>query len=128
MRSMTDTSGIVPTIARLDIAGVTADSRHVVPGDLFAALPGARVDGRSFIADAVKRGAVAVLAPPGTLWPEGVPQRPIIFDPEPRRCLARIAAVLAGPQPATARPAPWSSPASFGLRLERRQRASVRLA
>jgi UDP-N-acetylmuramoyl-L-alanyl-D-glutamate--2,6-diaminopimelate ligase len=101
MRTVSDTSGIIPTIAQLDIAGVTADSRHVVPGDLFAALPGARVDGRSFIADAVKRGAVAVLAPPGTPWPEGVPQRPIIFDPEPRRCLARIAAILAGPQPKT---------------------------
>ncbi len=88
-------------VAHLDIAGVTADSRHVVPGDLFAALPGAHADGRSFIADAVERGAVAVLAPPGTAWPAGVPPRPIISDPEPRQCLARIAAVLAGPQPDT---------------------------
>jgi UDP-N-acetylmuramoyl-L-alanyl-D-glutamate--2,6-diaminopimelate ligase len=86
-------------VARLDIAGVTADSRHVVPGDLFAALLGSRADGRSFIADAVARGAVAILAAPGTPWPPGVPPRPFIFDPEPRRCLARIAAVLAGPQP-----------------------------
>jgi UDP-N-acetylmuramoyl-L-alanyl-D-glutamate--2,6-diaminopimelate ligase len=30
-----------------------------------------------------------------------VPKRPIIMDPEPRQCLAQIAAVLAGPQPAT---------------------------
>jgi UDP-N-acetylmuramoyl-L-alanyl-D-glutamate--2,6-diaminopimelate ligase len=88
-------------VADLDIAGVTADSRLVVPGDLFAALPGSRVDGRMFIADAVKRGAIAVLAPPGTPWPAGVPARPIIVDPEPRRCLAQIAAVLAGPQPDT---------------------------
>ncbi|WP_158929841.1 UDP-N-acetylmuramoyl-L-alanyl-D-glutamate--2,6-diaminopimelate ligase [Acidisphaera sp. S103] len=88
-------------VAHLDIAGVTADSRAVVPGDLFAALPGSRADGRAFIADAVKRGAVAVLAPQGTPWPPGVPQRPIIMDPEPRQCLAQIAAVLAGPQPAT---------------------------
>jgi UDP-N-acetylmuramoyl-L-alanyl-D-glutamate--2,6-diaminopimelate ligase len=88
-------------VAHLDIAGVTADSRHVVPGDLFAALPGSHADGRSFIADAVERGAIAILAPPGTSWPPGVPPRPIIFDPEPRQCLARIAAVLAGPQPAT---------------------------
>jgi UDP-N-acetylmuramoyl-L-alanyl-D-glutamate--2,6-diaminopimelate ligase len=88
-------------LAHLDIAGVTADSRNVVPGDLFAALPGSRIDGRSFIADAVERGAVAILAPPGTPWPPGVPPRPIIFDAEPRQCLARIAAVLAGPQPET---------------------------
>ena len=88
-------------VAHLDIAGVTADSRAVVPGDLFAALPGSRADGRAFIADAVKRGAVAVLALQGTSWPQGVPRRPIIMDPEPRQCLAQIAAVLAGPQPAT---------------------------
>ena len=88
-------------VADLDIAGVTADSRHVVPGDLFAALPGTRADGRRFIADAVRRGAVAVLAPLGTEWPAGVPRRPVILDPEPRQCLARIAAVLSGPQPET---------------------------
>ena len=50
-------------VSALDVAGVTADSRQVVPGDLFAALPGSRADGRAFIADAVARGAVAVLAP-----------------------------------------------------------------
>jgi UDP-N-acetylmuramyl tripeptide synthase len=33
-------------VQALDIAGVTADSRQVVPGDLFAALPGSLADGR----------------------------------------------------------------------------------
>jgi UDP-N-acetylmuramoyl-L-alanyl-D-glutamate--2,6-diaminopimelate ligase len=101
MQTVSDMPGPYGALAHLDIAGVTADSRHVVPGDLFAAIPGTRVDGRNFIADAVMRGAVAVLAPSGTVWPAGVPMRPIIYDPEPRRCLARIAAVLAGPQPET---------------------------
>jgi UDP-N-acetylmuramoyl-L-alanyl-D-glutamate--2,6-diaminopimelate ligase len=86
-------------VSGLDVAGVTADSRQVVPGDLFAALPGNRADGRAFIADAVERGAIAVLALPDTVWPPGVPPRPLIRDPEPRRRLAQIAAVLAGPQP-----------------------------
>jgi len=86
-------------VSGLDVAGVTADSRQVVPGDLFAALPGSRADGRAFIADAVERGAVAVLAPVDTVWPPDVPPRPLIRDPEPRRRLAQIAAVLAGPQP-----------------------------
>ncbi|MDR3538842.1 MAG: UDP-N-acetylmuramoyl-L-alanyl-D-glutamate--2,6-diaminopimelate ligase [Acetobacteraceae bacterium] len=85
--------------AALDIAGITADSRQVVPGDLFAALPGVRADGRKFIADAVARGAVAVLAPDGTEWPPGVPPRPLLLDAEPRRRLAQIAAALAGRQP-----------------------------
>ena len=38
-----------------------ADSRAVAPGDVFVAYPGARVGGRRFIADAVARGASAVL-------------------------------------------------------------------
>ena len=81
--------------------GVTADSREVAPGFLFAALPGSAQDGRAFIAQAVERGAAAVLAPTGTVWPAGVPLRPLIEDPEPRRRLAQLAAELAGPQPAT---------------------------
>jgi len=39
---------------------ITADSRAVEAGVAFAAFPGARVDGRSFIPDAVRRGAPAV--------------------------------------------------------------------
>jgi UDP-N-acetylmuramoyl-L-alanyl-D-glutamate--2,6-diaminopimelate ligase len=87
--------------AGVEVRGVTADSRLAGAGALFVAVPGLRNDGRSFIADAVDRGAVAVLAPPGTVWPPGVPPRPLFEDPEPRRRLAQIAAVLAGAQPTT---------------------------
>jgi UDP-N-acetylmuramoyl-L-alanyl-D-glutamate--2,6-diaminopimelate ligase len=68
---------------------------------MFAALPGVKADGRQYIADAVARGAVAVLAPEGTLWPTGVPSRPLLVDPSPRERLAKIAAELAGPMPDT---------------------------
>ncbi len=94
--SMTATGA--PPVA---ITGITADSRAVMPGFLFAALPGAKADGRRFIADAVARGAAAVLAPLGTEWPAGVPPRPLMVDAEPRRALARLAAVQAGGQPET---------------------------
>ena len=47
-----------------DYTGVTADSRLVTPGMLFVAVAGARADGRRFIADAVAKGAAAVLATP----------------------------------------------------------------
>jgi UDP-N-acetylmuramoyl-L-alanyl-D-glutamate--2,6-diaminopimelate ligase len=66
---------------------------------MFAALPGAQADGRQFIADAVARGAVAVLAPEGTQWPPGVPPLPLLMDPAPRVRLAKIAAQLAGRMP-----------------------------
>ena len=87
--------------AGLDFAGVSADSRRMQTGFLFVALPGTRLDGRLFIAEAVARGAAAVLAPEGTDWPDGVPARPLIHDAEPRRRLAEIAAAMAGAQPET---------------------------
>lgn len=46
-------------------SGVADDSRQVRPGDLFVAYPGDLTDGRTFIADAIERGAVAVLWQPG---------------------------------------------------------------
>jgi UDP-N-acetylmuramoyl-L-alanyl-D-glutamate--2,6-diaminopimelate ligase len=42
------------------IRELTLDSRTVRPGDLFLAVPGAKVDGREHIADALARGAAAV--------------------------------------------------------------------
>ena len=44
------------------ISGLAIDSRRVVPGSVFFALPGRRTDGRWFIDEAVSRGAVAVIA------------------------------------------------------------------
>jgi len=56
-----------------DITGVQIDSRRVEPGDLFVAAPGAHLDGAAFAAEAVDRGARAVLAAPG--------RRPAGWDP-----------------------------------------------
>ncbi|MGH7588228.1 MAG: UDP-N-acetylmuramoyl-L-alanyl-D-glutamate--2,6-diaminopimelate ligase [Gemmatimonadota bacterium] len=50
------------------IEGVAHDSRRARPGDLFAAVPGFEVDGRSFVADAVERGAKAVLVSTPGPW------------------------------------------------------------
>jgi UDP-N-acetylmuramoyl-L-alanyl-D-glutamate--2,6-diaminopimelate ligase len=44
------------------ISGLVMDSRRVVPGNLFFALPGMRSDGLSFVDEAVSRGASAVVA------------------------------------------------------------------
>ncbi|MCZ8141205.1 MAG: UDP-N-acetylmuramoyl-L-alanyl-D-glutamate--2,6-diaminopimelate ligase [Acetobacteraceae bacterium] len=85
--------------AALEVIGITADSRAVRPGMVFAALPGARTDGRAFIADAVARGAAAILAPEGTAWPAEAPMRPLVTSPDPRRALALMAAAFYGAQP-----------------------------
>lgn len=91
----------IPGKAKTAITAITADSREVAPGTLFAALPGALTDGRAFIAEAVARGAAAVLAPDGTTWPAGVPERPMLTATDPRRALARMAAAFYEVQPAT---------------------------
>jgi UDP-N-acetylmuramoyl-L-alanyl-D-glutamate--2,6-diaminopimelate ligase len=93
-------------IAGTTITGLASDSRRVKPGFLFAALPGGRADGRDFVADAVRRGAVAVLGPPGTPCPEPAAEAsgrpvPLIADDNPRRRLALMAARFFGRQPAT---------------------------
>ncbi len=45
----------------LSVNGLQLDSRLVQPGELFFAVPGSERDGRKFIDDAIRRGAVAVV-------------------------------------------------------------------
>lgn len=89
--------------AEMEISGLTADSRQVAEGSLFAALPGSRVDGRDFIPQALAQGAAAVLAPKGTELPSTAAKSvALITDPNPRRRLALLAARFFERQPATA--------------------------
>jgi UDP-N-acetylmuramoyl-L-alanyl-D-glutamate--2,6-diaminopimelate ligase len=74
------------------VVRVTGDSRQVVPGALFFALPGARLDGHDFAAEAARRGAVAVVA-----------ERPVecapallLLAPSSRRAMSLAAAALHG--------------------------------
>jgi UDP-N-acetylmuramoyl-L-alanyl-D-glutamate--2,6-diaminopimelate ligase len=59
------------TIASTQISGLDYDSRRVAPGFLFFAFPGAKVDGRAFAAQAVERGAIAIVSelPPADAIP-----------------------------------------------------------
>jgi UDP-N-acetylmuramoyl-L-alanyl-D-glutamate--2,6-diaminopimelate ligase len=87
-----------------EIVGLTADSRNVQRGFLFAALPGTRQDGRRFAADAIARGAVAILTDePAVLAvpPEERDRICIVTDPNPHRRLALTAARFHGRQPRT---------------------------
>jgi UDP-N-acetylmuramoyl-tripeptide--D-alanyl-D-alanine ligase len=57
-----------------DIEAVRIDSRAVSPGSLFVCVPGQRLDGHNFAAEAVAKGAAAVLADrPLTGLPAGTP-------------------------------------------------------
>jgi UDP-N-acetylmuramoyl-L-alanyl-D-glutamate--2,6-diaminopimelate ligase len=85
-----------------EIAGLTADSRQVRPGFLFAALRGAARDGRAFAREAAARGAVAILTDdPGALALDDADRRriAIIADAAPQRRLALLAARFYRRQP-----------------------------
>ncbi len=55
-------SGVPADAANTEITGLTADSRKVKPGFLFAALAGVAAHGRDYLAQAKANGAVAVLS------------------------------------------------------------------
>lgn len=93
---------LAPVIAQTKdvmIAGLTADSRQVRPGFLFAALPGTKANGTQFIEQAIMSGAVAVLATPNTQLPTNAGGIVLIEDPNPRRRFAKMAAKFFGHQP-----------------------------
>lgn len=101
-----DMMTVDPIMRDTEISGLTADSRKVEPGYLFAALPSATensgTDGRNFINDALSRGAVAILAPDGTKIDARNAQTPcLITDENPRWRLAQFAAKFYPKQPRT---------------------------
>ncbi len=75
----------------VDVGGIAYDSRRVEAGDLFVAWRGEVSDGSAFAAEAVRRGAVAVLTPPDAAIEVPVPH--LVAD-DPRRLLGPLAARL----------------------------------
>ena len=59
--SAENSAAISKSSANIQIAGVAHRDSDVEPGDIFLAIPGAKVHGASFTATAVARGAVAVI-------------------------------------------------------------------
>ena len=72
-----------------EIASLALDSRKVGPRSLFFAVPGTHADGLNFAADAVSRGAIAIVA-------ERMPDRdlgaPVIVVRDARLAVAQAAA------------------------------------
>ena len=80
------------------VTGVTLDSRAVLPGDLYAALPGARTHGAEFAGSAAESGAVAVLTDPAgadLVLGCGL-DLPLVVVDHPRQVLGATAARVAG--------------------------------
>jgi UDP-N-acetylmuramoyl-L-alanyl-D-glutamate--2,6-diaminopimelate ligase len=81
------------------IQGLTADSRAVGKGMLFAALPGAKVDGAQFVPAAIEAGAAAILI--GRRQKLDAVPVPVVRVDDPRRTLAQMASRFYARQPRT---------------------------
>ncbi len=90
-------AALPPAAAGLVATGITSDSRAVKPGFVFAALPGTKVDGSSFIPQALANGAIAVICAPGSYSGPGL----VIANDNPRLLLAKMAARFHDRQPDT---------------------------
>jgi len=85
--------GLMPALV---LSGIALDSRRVTPGSLFMAVSGSRDDGKAHVADAVQRGAVAVLADAPVMA-----EVPVLVLPTLRHQLGALAAAFFG-QPSVA--------------------------
>ena len=80
------------SLASLDITKITEDSRQVIPGAIFVAVPGTKTDGWKFLGDAVERGAVILVGQ----GPDPNFDIPYLRVKESRRALAYLAAAWNG--------------------------------
>ncbi|GAA3370373.1 UDP-N-acetylmuramoyl-L-alanyl-D-glutamate--2,6-diaminopimelate ligase [Streptomyces sannanensis] len=79
-----------------EVTGITHDSRAVRPGDLYAALPGARFHGADFAAQAAGLGAAAVLTDPSGAERAAVTGLPVLVTEDPRGRMGELAAEIYG--------------------------------
>jgi UDP-N-acetylmuramoyl-L-alanyl-D-glutamate--2,6-diaminopimelate ligase len=96
LATLLDAAGIEAALpasaAGLEIGAIESDSRSVTPGSIFVAIAGLRADGHRFIGDAIRRGAVAVVA---ERVPEGpVDTVPLITVGNSRLALSALAAAF----------------------------------
>lgn len=86
-------------LSSMEITGISADSRQVLPGYVFVAVRGKQGDGREYINDAIKRGARAIVTDCQTVLEDL--SVPILRVLNVRHSLALAAARFYGSQPET---------------------------
>ncbi|MGW3242495.1 UDP-N-acetylmuramoyl-L-alanyl-D-glutamate--2,6-diaminopimelate ligase [Streptomyces sp. NPDC001070] len=85
-----------PAPSAAPVTGITHDSRAVRPGDLYAALPGARFHGADFAAQAAELGAVAILTDPAGAERAAATGLPVLTVEDPRSRMGDLAAEIYG--------------------------------
>lgn len=79
-----------------DVTGITHDSRAVRPGDVYAALPGARFHGADFAAQAADLGAAAILTDPAGAERAEQTGLPVLVTDDPRARMGELATEIYG--------------------------------
>ncbi len=82
--------------ADASVTGLSLSSKRVWPGDLYAALPGSRSHGATYVPEAVAAGAVAVLTDPAGAGMTRDPGVPLLVREDPRAVLGTLAARVYG--------------------------------
>ncbi|WP_326583439.1 UDP-N-acetylmuramoyl-L-alanyl-D-glutamate--2,6-diaminopimelate ligase [Streptomyces sp. NBC_00481] len=86
--------GVTAPEVAAEVAGITHDSRAVRPGDLYAALPGARLHGADFVTQAAGLGAVAVLTDATGAERAAATGLPVLVVEDPRARMGELAATI----------------------------------
>jgi UDP-N-acetylmuramoyl-L-alanyl-D-glutamate--2,6-diaminopimelate ligase len=88
--------GVDAPASDAEATGITHDSRAVLPGDVYAALAGARFHGADFATQAASLGAVAVLTDPSGTERAAATGLPVLTVAEPRARMGALAASIYG--------------------------------
>ncbi|MEU6475686.1 UDP-N-acetylmuramoyl-L-alanyl-D-glutamate--2,6-diaminopimelate ligase [Streptomyces sp. NPDC047017] len=96
LTELADQLGAARPDSTAEVTGITHDSRAVRPGDLYAALPGARAHGADFVTQAASLGAAAVLTDPAGADRAAATGLPVLVVEDPRARMGELAATLYG--------------------------------
>lgn len=91
-------TSLLPINTAIDVNGITADSREVKKGYLFAGLRGVKFDGNQYIPQAIDNGASVVLCE-DTTWMEQYPEVLFLISANVHKDFAQIVANFYHSQP-----------------------------
>lgn len=96
LAELADQLGASAPASSAEVTGITHDSRAVRPGDLYAALPGARLHGADYVTQAAGLGAVGVLTDPSGAERAAATGLPVLVVDDPRGRMGELAATIYG--------------------------------
>ncbi|EKX64256.1 UDP-N-acetylmuramoyl-L-alanyl-D-glutamate--2,6-diaminopimelate ligase [Streptomyces ipomoeae] len=94
LAELADQLGVEQPESATEVTGITHDSRAVRPGDLYVALPGARLHGADFVTQAAGLGAAAVLTDPTGAERAAATGLPVLVVADPRGRMGELAATI----------------------------------